>query len=95
MLVRRRERLVGAAQLLLREGIARGELPAWLDVDGFARGFLALLDGLLLQRIEAGESYRPADSLRRARAVLAALLATEAATAPGGQDPVPGTVATA
>ncbi len=96
MLVRRRERLVGAAQLLLREGIARGELPAWLDVDGFARGFLALLDGLLLQRIEAGESYRPADSLRRARAVLAALLATRGGRPPpGGQDRVPGTVATA
>ena len=28
MLVRRREQLVGAGQLLLREGIARGELPA-------------------------------------------------------------------
>ncbi len=25
-------------QLLLREGIARGELPDWLDVDGLARG---------------------------------------------------------
>ena len=46
------------AQLLLREGIARGELPSWLDVDGFARGFMALLDGLLLQRIEAGDGYR-------------------------------------
>ena len=29
---------LGAAQLLLREGIARGELPDWLDVDAFARG---------------------------------------------------------
>ena len=95
MLVRRRERLVGAAQLLLREGIARGELPAWLDVDGFARGFLALLDGLLLQRIEAGESYRPADSLRRARAVLAALLASESLGGKPGPGEVPAPAATA
>jgi len=87
MLVRRRERLVGAGQLLIREGIARGELPSWLDVDAVARGFMALLDGLLLQRIEAGDLYRPEESLRYANAVLDVLLAAatteraEAATA--------------
>ena len=75
MLVRRRERLVGAGQLLIREGIARGELPTWLDVDAVARGFMALLDGLLLQRIEAGDLYRPEESLRYANAVLDVLLA--------------------
>ena len=83
MLVRRRERLVGAGQLLLREGVARGELPAWLDVDATARGYIALLDGLLLQRIEAGESYRPGDLERQAQAVLDLFLA--AATAPMDQ----------
>ena len=83
MLVRRRERLVGAAQLLLREGVARGELPAWVDVDGLARGFMALLDGLLLQRIEAGEGYRPEDSIRRATALLDAVLASATAERPG------------
>src|SRR6187397_398302 len=31
MLAKRRERFVGAGQVLLREGVARGELPAWLD----------------------------------------------------------------
>jgi AcrR family transcriptional regulator len=76
MLVRRREQLVGAAQMLLHEGIGRGELPAWLDVEGFARGYLGLLDGLLLQRIEDGDTYQPAESLRRARAVLDVLLAS-------------------
>jgi len=87
MLVRRRERLVGAAQLLIREGIARGELPSWLDVDAVARGFMALLDGLLLQRIEAGDLYRPEESVRYANAVLDVLLVAatteraEAATA--------------
>jgi AcrR family transcriptional regulator len=83
MLVRRRERLFGAAQLLLREGIAREELPAWLDVDGLARGFMALLDGLLLQRIEAGDGYRPEESIRRATAVLDAVLASATAERPG------------
>lgn len=82
MLVRRREQLLGAAQLLLREGISRGELPDWLDVDGFARGFMALLDGLLLQRIEAGESYKPEESMRRATAVLDVLLAVRGAERP-------------
>jgi AcrR family transcriptional regulator len=75
MLVRRRERLVGAAQLLLRVAIARGELPSWVDVDALARGFMALLDGLLLQRIEAGDMYRPEESLRYANTVLDVLLA--------------------
>jgi len=82
MLVRRRERLVGAAQLLLSEGVARGELPAWLDVDAFARGFMALLDGLILQRIEAGDAYRPAELLRRASVVMDVLLASGAAQRP-------------
>lgn len=82
MLARRRERLVGAAQLLLRQGIAGGELPPWIDVDGLARGFLALLDGLLLQRIETGDSYRPEDSIRRATALLDVLLASAAVERP-------------
>lgn len=80
MLAARRERLAGAGQLLLYQGIAAGELPAWLDVDAATRGFLALLDGLLLQRIEAGAAYRPADLRRRAGAVIDLILA--AATAP-------------
>ena len=74
MLARRREQLVGAALMLLHEGVARGELPAWLDVEGYARAFLGLLDGLLLQRIEAGDGYRPEESVRRTRAVLDVLL---------------------
>jgi AcrR family transcriptional regulator len=82
MLVRRRERLAGAAQLLIQEGIARGELPSWLDVEGVARGFMALLDGLLLQRIEAGDGYRPEESMRRANAILDVLLAAASADAP-------------
>lgn len=81
MLAARRERLVGAGQLLLYQGIADGELPPWLDVDAATRGLLALLDGLLLQRIEAGPAYRPADLQRRAGAMLELMLA--AAGQPG------------
>ena len=75
MLAARRERLVGAGQMLLYQGIAAGELPTWLDVDAVARAFLAMLDGLLLQRIEAGAAYRPADLRRRAGAMLELVLA--------------------
>lgn len=75
MLVRRRERLVAASQLLLQEGIASGDVPPWLDLDGTARAFSGLLDGLMLQRIEAGDAYRASDLERRARAMLEVLLA--------------------
>lgn len=74
MLAARRERLAGAGQLLLRQGVLAGELPAGLDVDAVTRGLLALLDGLLLQRIEAGAAYRPADLERRAGAIVDLLL---------------------
>lgn len=82
MLAARRERLVGAGQMLLYQGIADGELPPWLDVDAATRAFLALLDGLLLQRIEAGAAYRPADLRRRAAAVVDLILAAARAPAP-------------
>jgi hypothetical protein len=42
------------------------------------RGLLALLDGLMLQRIEAGSAYRPADLERRAGAILELMLAAGA-----------------
>jgi AcrR family transcriptional regulator len=83
MLIRRRERLVGAGQLLLREGVARGELPPWTDVDATTRAYIAMLDGMLLQRIEAGDAFRPADLERQALAVLDLILA--AARAPDRQ----------
>lgn len=82
MLMRRRERLVGAAHILIQAGVTDGELPAWLDVDSIARALLAMLDGLLLQRIEAGDAHRPADTLRRATAMLDVLLAAAATDRP-------------
>jgi len=74
MLAARRERLAGAGQMLLRQGVVNGELPDSLDVDAVTRGLLALLDGLMLQRIEAGDAYRPADVERRAFAIVNLLL---------------------
>ena len=88
MLAARRERLVGAGQYLISQGVASGELPAWLDVDAVTRGFLALLDGLLLQRIEAGSAYRPADLERRAGAVLELMLAA-GPSRPALPEPIP------
>ena len=68
MLSARRERLVGAGRYILAQGVATGELPAWIDVDAVTRGFLALLDGLLLQRVEAGAARgRLVASRRRPR----------------------------
>ena len=96
MLAARRERLVGAGQMLLYQGIVDGELPAWLDVDAVTRAFLAMLDGLLLQRIEAGEAYRPAELRRRAGAMLELVLAAAGApTAPGAPTDPATPVATA
>jgi AcrR family transcriptional regulator len=89
MLVRRRERLAGAAQMLLHQGVNTGELPAWLDVDAVSRGFLALLDGLMLQRIEAGSAYRPADLERRAEAILELMLAAATAGHSAAREVVP------
>ena len=87
MLAARRERLVGAGQLLLYQGIASGELPAWIDVDAVTRGILAMLDGLLLQRIEAGDAHRPGDLLRRAVAMAELLLAAACSERPPSDRP--------
>ena len=69
-------------RILLQEGIARGELPAWLDVDGLATAYSAMLDGLTLVGIEEGAGYRRADAERRAAAVLELLLAAASAPKP-------------
>ncbi len=81
MLVRRREQLVTVGQMLLREAIARGEAPAWLDVDATARAYSALLDGLLLQRMEQGSGWRRDEAERRAYALLELLFASAGAAA--------------
>lgn len=79
MLRRRREQLVMAGTFLLEEGIARGELPRWMDAGAAARAYIALLDGLLLVRAEQGEAFRRADAEREAREILTLVLGAGAA----------------
>ncbi len=78
MLHRRREQLVMAGQFLLEEGIARGELPKWLDTALVSRAYMALLDGYLLVRAEQGEGFSRAAAEREAREVLTLVLAAAA-----------------
>jgi len=78
MLVRRREQFATVGQILIREGIAGGEIPGWVDVEGLAFGVSALFDGVLLMRIEDGPGYRRATAERRVRALLELLLASPA-----------------
>ena len=75
MLARRRQQIATVGEMLLSEGIARGDLPAWVDTAVLSSAYTALLDGLLLQRIEAGASWRRSDGERRAREILTLLLA--------------------
>jgi AcrR family transcriptional regulator len=78
MLRRRREQLVMAGQFLLEEGIARGELPKWLDTALVSRAYIALLDGYLLVRAEQGPAFVRDAAEREAREVLALVLAAAA-----------------
>ncbi len=78
-LIRRREKIGAIAQILLREAVARAELPAWIDVDAVGLGYSALLDGLVLQRIEDGDGWRREDAERRAFAMLELLLGSASA----------------
>lgn len=84
MLARRRQRLVTAGRLILVDGVARGELPVWLDVEAVAWAISAMLDGLILQRVEAGPEFRPADLHARTSAILAVLLAANASATGDG-----------
>jgi AcrR family transcriptional regulator len=81
MLRRRREQLAMAGEFLLQEGIARGELPRWINAGAVARAYMALLDGMLLVRAEQGETFRREDAEADAREVLTLVLAAAASEA--------------
>ena len=86
MLVRRRERLVGAATLLLQEGIARGDLPATRSTSTASRAASsACSTGCSSSASRPVADHRPADLARRANAVLDVLLA--AARVPSAATP--------
>jgi AcrR family transcriptional regulator len=79
MLVRRRREIDAVTVALLHEGIARGELPGWIEIAAVAPALGAMLDGILLESIEEGAGYRRADSERRVLAVLEVLFASAGA----------------
>jgi AcrR family transcriptional regulator len=89
MLRRRRRDIVTSGTLLLQEGVVRGELPPWLDVDSTAHAIAALLDGITLEAIEDGPAYRREDAERRALGLLETLLAAREAAPPVPLTPVP------
>jgi AcrR family transcriptional regulator len=78
MLRRRREQLIVAGEFLLQEGMARGELPRWMDAGAVARAYIALLDGMLLVRAEQGAVFRREIAEREARELLTLVLAAAA-----------------
>lgn len=65
LVARRRERILLITQLILRDGIASGELPASLDPDTVSRAIACLLDGMVLERVERGAELTFADVERR------------------------------
>ena len=81
MLLRRRREIHGVTVGLLQEGIARGEFPAWLDIDRTAAALGALLDGVVLQSIEEGAGYRRTESERRVLAMVELVIAAASAPA--------------
>jgi AcrR family transcriptional regulator len=78
-LIRRRDQFTMAGEILMREAIATGELPAWTDAAALANAYLMFLDGLVLWRLEAGASYRREEAERRAYALLRAVVGSAAA----------------
>lgn len=87
MLLRRRRETVTACALVLQEGVLRGELPPWLDVQALGHAVGALLDGILVEAAEAGAAYRRADSERRVLALLETIFASAAAPKPVPLEP--------
>ncbi|MEO5965648.1 MAG: helix-turn-helix domain-containing protein [Candidatus Limnocylindrales bacterium] len=77
---RRRDRSTAAAEMLVREGIATGELPSWVDASALAGAAITFLDGMLLWRLEQGDEYRREDAERHAFAFVRMLLAAAATT---------------
>ena len=74
LMARRSERSVMFSTVILRESVNRGELPADLDVDGLARMFAALLDGMVLEYVFSGGSLRQVDAINRVRLVMGAVV---------------------
>jgi len=70
LVARRRERIVTVATVILQEGAAGGEVAPGYDVNAAARALAAMLDGVVLERIESGASPTQIDVERRALLLL-------------------------
>lgn len=70
LVVRRRERIVTVATIVLQQGVSGAELAADLDVDATARALGALLDGVVLEYIASGAPPSRVDVERRALLLL-------------------------
>jgi AcrR family transcriptional regulator len=81
MLLRRRREIHRVTLGLLQEGIARGDFPAWLEIDAVAAGLGALLDGVIIQSIEEGAGYRRSDAERRVLSMIELIIAAASAPA--------------
>ncbi len=81
LLARRQERGITMTSVMLAECVERGDLPARIDVDGLARTFGALTDGMVLEYVISGGALRFEDARARIRLVLEAAIA-EATAAP-------------
>ena len=73
LVARRRERIVTVATVVIREGVANGELAPDLDVDAMAQALGALLDGVVLESVWSGVPPSLADIERRALLLLGPL----------------------
>jgi AcrR family transcriptional regulator len=73
-LLERRNQLQGVARVIIEAAVARGELQAETDSEGLAGAIGSLLDGLVVQRAEKGDSFGREDARRQAYAVVEAVL---------------------
>jgi AcrR family transcriptional regulator len=74
LLINRRRQLTAIARLIIEEGVARGDLAESIDCDGLAGAVGSMLDGLLVQRAEAGEAFGREEARRQAYALVWAIL---------------------
>jgi TetR/AcrR family transcriptional regulator, transcriptional repressor of aconitase len=69
----RRTEMVAFSRFVLQEAVVRGELPGWIDADSVASAFVTLIDGFVVQALEAG-SLTADDARREAYALLELLV---------------------
>ena len=83
LLARRFERGVTMTSVMLRECVERGDLPARIEIDAFARTMGALTDGMVLEYVVSAGSLRFEDARCRIRLVLDAAIDAASASRAG------------